>query len=294
MKELKITPKSKSQISKELRNKTILITGGAGSVGSELIKYLLNYPVKTIRVLDIDEHALFKLGRDVKNSKLRLLLGSILDKDRVNLAANSVDIIFHCAAIKNIEISEYNPIETIDINVNGTVNLIKAAINNAPLKFINISTDKAVEPSTLYGTTKQLSERLTTWAGSNFSTSKFATVRFGNIFETRGNVIEVWKGEMKNNLALSITDPLMKRYFFHIDEAISFILNCLSLIKGGEIFIPKMKLVKIKDLANKLSKKHKIIGLRQGEKFEEVLMSKSEKQGAIEKDDFWIIRPKKY
>ena len=291
---MRINPKSKSKISKEVRNKTILITGGAGSVGSELTKYLLNYPVKTIRVLDIDEHALFKLGREIKNSKLRLLLGSILDKDRVNMAANNVDIIFHCAAIKNIEISEYNPIETIDINVNGTVNLIKAAINNAPLKFINISTDKAAEPSTLYGTTKQLSERLTTWAGNNFSNSKFATVRFGNIFETRGNVIEVWKGEIKNNLALSITDPLMKRYFFHIDEAISFILNCLPLIKGGETFIPKMKLVKIKDLANRLSKKQKIIGIRQGEKFEEILMSKSEKERSIEKRDLWIILPEKH
>jgi len=294
IKKLKVTSKSKSKISKDLQNKTILITGGAGSVGSELIKYMINYPVKTIRVLDIDEHALFKLGREIKNSKLRLLLGSILDKDRVNMAANNVDIIFHCAAVKNIEISEYNPIETIDINVNGTVNLIKAAINNAPLKFINISTDKAVEPSTLYGTTKQLGERLTTWAGNNFSNSKFATVRFGNIFETRGNVIEVWKGEMKDNLALSITDPLMKRYFFHIDEAISFILNCLPLIKGGEIFIPKMKLVKIKDLANKLSKKQKIVGLRQGEKFEEILMSKSEKERAIEKRDLWIILPEKH
>lgn len=294
IKKLKVTSKSKSKISKDLQNKTILITGGAGSVGSELIKYMINYPVKTIRVLDIDEHALFKLGREIKNSKLRLLLGSILDKDRVNMAANNVDIIFHCAAVKNIEISEYNPIETIDINVNGTVNLIKAAINNAPLKFINISTDKAVEPSTLYGTTKQLGERLTTWAGNNFSNSKFATVRFGNIFETRGNVIEVWKGEMKDNLALSITDPLMKRYFFHIDEAISFILNCLPLIKGGEIFIPKMKLVKIKDLANKLSKKQKIVGIRQGEKFEEILMSKSEKERSIEKRDLWIILPEKH
>ncbi|RZD48705.1 MAG: hypothetical protein CXT78_00915 [Thaumarchaeota archaeon] len=289
----KKSKKSNSKFEKDLKNKTILITGGAGSVGTVLTKRILSYSVKSVRVLDIDEHALFKLGREVKNPKLRLLLGSILDKDRVNMAANNVDIIIHCAAIKNIEISEYNPIETINTNVNGTVNLIKAAINNAPIKFINISTDKAAEPSTLYGTTKQLSEKTITWAGNYISNAKFATVRLGNIFETRGNVMEVWRKEKKENLPLSITDPLMKRYFFHVDEAVSFILNCLPMIKAGEIFIPKMKLYKIKDLADKFSKKQKIIGLRQGEKFEEVLLSKSEKERAIEKSDLWIINPEK-
>ena len=144
------------QISKDLKNKTILVTGGAGSIGSHLVKKLLDYPVKSVRVLDIDEHALFRLNRDVNNSRFRPLLGNILDKDRVEMAGNDVDIIFHLAAIKNIEISEFNPIETIDANVIGTVNMIKMTMKNKPKKFLNISTEKYVASSTLYGATKLL------------------------------------------------------------------------------------------------------------------------------------------
>ena len=273
-----------------LRGKTILITGGAGSVGTQLTKKLLEYPVKAIRVLDIDEHALFRLGRLAQNSKLRLLLGSITDKDRVELAGNGVDYIIHLAAIKNIEISEYNPIETIDANINGIVNLIKMSMRHKPAKFLNISTDKAVEPSTLYGTTKLLGERLVSWAGMHIPITKFATVRFGNIFETRGNVLEIWNYEAGNKKALSITDPAMKRYFFHIDEAVDFILQCLPMADHGDIFVPKMKLYKMKEIASKLSQKHKIVGVRRGEKMEEKLLTSQEMKNAVEAKNFWIIK----
>lgn len=128
------TRKIQQNLVKELRNKTILITGGAGSIGSVLVKRLLEYPVRSIRVLDVDEYALFRLSRTITDSRLRLLLGSILDKDRVEMASNRADLIFHFAAIKNIEISEFNPIETIDTNINGTVNMIKAAMRNKPKK----------------------------------------------------------------------------------------------------------------------------------------------------------------
>ncbi len=282
---------SKIIISKELKNKTLLITGGAGSIASVLVKELLNYPIKSLRILDIDEHALFKLNRAIKDSRLRLLLGSILDKERIEMAGSNVDIIFHFAAIKNIEISEFNPIETVDTNINGTINVIKMLIRNKPEKFINISTDKASEPSTLYGTTKQIGEKLTSWAGFHNEVTKCSSVRFGNIIETRGNVFEVWDEESKNKQPLSITDPSMERYFFHANEAVDFILQCLPLVNIGEIFVPKMKLYKIKDMATKISKKHKITGLRQGEKLEEVLITKREKRRAIEKKDMWIIKP---
>ncbi len=278
------------KLKKELKNKTILITGGAGSVGSFLTKRFLEYPVKSVRVIDIDEHALFKLKRSTPSSKLRLLLGNILDKDRLKMAANGVDIVIHTAAVKNIEISEFNPLETINININGTVNLIKMAIENKPEKFLNISTDKAADPSTLYGTTKQLTERLTSWAGHHAPGTKFATVRFGNVFESRGNVFEVWNEEVKNKIPLSITDPTMKRYLFHIDEAVDFIFQCLLIMNKGEIFIPKMKLYKMKDIASKISKKQKIIGLRKGEKISEVLISENEKKYSVEKDSMWILK----
>ena len=282
--------KTKSIITNQLKNKTVLITGGAGSIGAALTKRILEFPVKTVRVLDIDEHALFQLNRYVDDPRLRLLLGSVLDKERVEMAGNNVDIIYHLAAVKNIEISEFNPIETIDTNINGTTNLIKMCMRNKPEKFFNISTDKASNPSTLYGTTKQLSERLTSWAGFHIGHTKFASIRLGNVIETRGNVFEIWNEELKNGKPLSITHPSMKRYFFHVDEAVDFILQCLSSAQVGEIFVPKMKEYKISQLAEKISKKHRIVGLRQGEKMEEVLISEEEKKIAEETDNMWIIR----
>jgi UDP-N-acetylglucosamine 4,6-dehydratase len=187
------------------------------------------------------------------------------------MAGNEVEIIFHLAAIKNIEISEFNPIETIDTNINGAVNIIKMCIKNKPKIFFNISTDKASNPSTLYGTTKQLSERLTSWAGISIDHTNFTSIRLGNVMETRGNVFEVWKEELKKGEPLSITHQSMKRYFIHVDEAVNFILQCLPIAKTGETLVPKMKEYKISQLANEISKKHKIIGLRQGEKMEETL-----------------------
>jgi UDP-N-acetylglucosamine 4,6-dehydratase len=277
-------------VTKELKNKTILITGGAGSIGSHLTKRILDYPVKAVRVLDLDEHALFRLGRDVTDKRLRPLLGNILDMERMELAGKNVDIVLHTAAIKNIEISEYNPIETINTNVNGTVNLVKMAMKNSPKKFLNISTDKAADSTTLYGTTKNLGEKLITWAGQYLSPTKFASTRFGNVIETRGNVFEIWNEEKNNKKPLSITHPSMERYFFTIDEAVEFCLDCLLHIKAGEIFIPKMKSYKIKDLANKVSKDHNTIGLRNGEKMSEILMTDEEKKRSIEKKKMWVIK----
>src|SRR5579864_1760077 len=196
---------NKKILIKELKDKTVLITGGAGSLGSALTKKILEYPVKSVRVLDIDEHALFRLSRSIKDKRLRLLLGSVLDKERIEMAGNQADIILHLAAIKNIEISEFNPIETIDTNVQGLINLLKMSIRNKPRKFLNISTDKAAQASTLYGTTKQIGERLISWAGVHMGQTKFASVRLGNIMETRGNVFEIWNEELKNNQPLSIT-----------------------------------------------------------------------------------------
>jgi FlaA1/EpsC-like NDP-sugar epimerase len=278
-----------SKLKKEFKNKVILVTGGSGSIGSAIVKELLNYQVKTIRVFDIDEYGLSKLKRTLKDKRLRFLLGNILDKDRIEMACSNVDIVIHTAAIKNIEISEFNPIETIDVNINGTVNLIKTCIKTKPKKFLNLSTDKAVFPTTLYGTTKQLSEKLTSWAGMHMDPIKFASVRLGNVMESRGNVFEIWGEQLKNNEKLSITVPNMKRYYFKINDAVEFILQCIPKINEGEIFVPKMKSYTIKELANKISKKQKIIGLRQGEKLEEILISNSEKKIAKELKDMWII-----
>ncbi len=283
--------KTKSDVlNKLLKNKTILITGGAGSICSVLVKKLLEYPIQSVRVLDIDEHALFRLNRTLKDKRIRLLLGSVLDKERVERAVQGADIVIHAAAVKNIEITEFNPIETIDINIQGTVNLIQMAIKNKPGIFLNISTDKAADPTTIYGATKQIGERLTSWAGHHhLNNTKFSTVRFANVMETRGNVFDVWENEVKKNQPLTLTDKKAERYFFKVSEAVNFVLKCLPQCKEGEIFVPKMKAYKIIDLANKYSKKHKLIGLRQGEKMIELLLTESEKETSKETKEMWTI-----
>ena len=280
----------KPQLTKLLKNKVILITGGAGSLGSAITTEILNYPIKSIRVFDNNEHSLFKLKRSINDRRVRFLLGSILDKDRIDFACSDVDIVIHTAALKNIEITEYNPMDTIDVNVNGFMNMIKSVIKNKPKIFINISTDKVAESSTLYGNTKQLGERLTNWAGPHILTTKFASVRLGNIIESRGNVFEVWDEQLENKQPLTITDPKMNRYFFHMNEAIEFILKCMTKVNRGEIFVPKMKLYNIKKLALKISKNLKVIGPRQGEKLEEILITEEEKRISQEKTDMWIIQ----
>ena len=277
-------------LTKELKNKTVLITGGAGSLGSALTAKLLEYPVHSVRVLDIDEYALFRLSRQINDSRLRMLLGNVIDNERIEIAGNGVDIVFHVAAIKNIEISEWNPIETIDTNINGTVNMIKMAVKNKLKKFVNISTDKAASPSTLYGTTKQIGERLTSWAGEHVSDTKFCSVRLGNIIESRGNVFEIWDEEKKQNKPLSLTSKNMRRFFFHMNETVNFILECLLLTNAGEIFIPKMNSCNMYELAKSISKKYKIIGIRQGEKLYEELITSDEKKIATEKKNMWILK----
>ena len=272
----------------ELKNKVILVTGGSGSIGSALVARLLKYPVKSVRVLDINEYELFNLKRLINNPKLRLFLGSIDDKDRVEIACNGVDIIFHLAAAKNIEITEYNPIETINTNINGIINLIQMTIKNKPKKFINVSTDKAANPTTLYGSTKQISEQLTSWATTK--DTKFASVRFGNVLDTRGGVFELWQNQVKENKPLSITDVAMERFFIEKEKAITYILKCMMLANDGEIFVPKLKSFKMIDLANAISKKHKIIGMRYGEKINEELLTEQEKRIAKETKEMWIIK----
>jgi UDP-N-acetylglucosamine 4,6-dehydratase/5-epimerase len=276
------------KLKKELKNKVILVTGGAGSIGSGLVEELLRYPVKSVRVLDNNENGLFHLKRLHNESRLRLFLGNVEDYSRVEIAGNDVDIIFHLAAAKNIEITEYNPIETINTNITGIINLIRMAIKNKPQKFINISTDKAANPTTLYGSTKQISEYLTSWATAE--KTKFATIRFGNVQETRGNVFEIWNEQAKNNKPLTITNPKMERFFIKKHDAVNWILKCFLLAKDGEIFVPKLKSFKILDLAKSISKKHKIIGLRYGEKISETLITEQEKRISKETKEMWIIK----
>ena len=266
----------------------ILITGGAGFIGSHLAEAYLNRGDHVYVIDDLSTGSI----RNIEHLKVRkefcYIIDSIMNKSVIAELIDDADIIFHLAAAKNIEITEYNPIETINTNINGIINLIKMTIKNKPEKFINLSTDKAANPTTLYGSTKQIAEQLTSWATANHT--KFASIRFGNVFETRGNVFELWEEEAKNNKPLSITSTKMERYYIEKDKAISWILKCFLLAKNGEIFVPKLKSFKMIDLANSISKKHKVIGSRYGEKIKETLITEQEKIIAKETKEMWIVK----
>ena len=295
---------------KIINNKTILVTGGTGTVGSEIIFSLLKYNFKTIRLLTNDENSIFEFQNklvkklhELKKSnlinKFRFLFGDIRELDRCKKAAEKVDILIHAAAMKHVSICEYNPDEAIKTNVRGTQNLIHAAIENKVSKFLHISTDKVVDASTILGQTKILAEKLV--LSSSLSSGnpkiKFSALRFGNVLGSRGSVVEKYNFLLKNKLPITVTDRLMTRYFMTKKMATNMILKSLKIMQGGEIFIlPSMGKLKISDLAIAMSKlyksKNKIIFKRSNyeEKIDEKLFTKSEKEFIIKKDGLYIIK----
>jgi len=285
-------------------NKTMLVTGGAGSIGSALVKKLLEYNVKTIRVLDINETGLFNLKQQLHSSSIRLLIGDIKDKARLMRAVEDVDIIFHSAALKHVPLCESNPFEAVQTNVLGTKNLIEAALQEEVENFITISTDKAVNPINVLGASKLLAERLTVSANLYRGKRKttFSCVRFGNVLNSQGSVLPVFREQLKNGGPLKVTDLGMTRFIMSMDNAVTLVLKAAQLSKGGEIFILKMAGLSIKDLAKAVIEeiapeyKHvpeeieiKLIGKRDGEKMYEELMNEDEAKIASETEDMFVL-----
>lgn len=264
-----------------------LITGGAGSLGTALIEQLLKLKsTTTIRVLDTNEHRLSLL----KDKRIRKLYGDIADKERVQKAMHKVDIVIHCAALKNIEITEYNTSELIKTNIIGTDNVIKSSVEANVKKLMFISSDKAVEPTTIYGASKLVGEHVAlNYNKTNFNT-RISVFRSGNFTESAGNVFEIWKNQWDKDEPLTITDIKCKRYFIKTSVAALTIIKAIELMLGGEIFIPDEHLMPEKpmsELINEFSEMYdphrllknypkKEIGLRQGEKLTEQLMTVGE------------------
>lgn len=293
-----------------ITSKTIFISGGVGSIGSQIVEHLLeNYSPKVIRIFDNSEEKLFyAMGKYHNDKRIRILLGDIRDKERINWALRGVNTVFHAAALKHVFINEYNPFEPVKTNVLGTQNIIEAALINNIDTFINISTDKAVNPTSVMGATKLLGERLTSSAKyfRGDLRTKFLSVRFGNVLNTSGSVIPIFIKQLKNNQPITITDKRMVRYFMTVGDAIKLILKAATISKGGEVFILKMSALKIIDLAeviiekfstiNRIKDKIEIqeIGKKVGEKINEELMSPIEAEQALELKDMYIIPPYQY
>ena len=288
------------------KNKKILVTGGVGSIGSQLVRNLLLADPTSIRIFDNNETGLFELEHELKTSKVRILIGDVRDKDRVHMAMDGIDIVFHASALKHVPLCEYNPFEAVKTNVIGTQNVLEAALQHQVEKVINISTDKAVNPSNVMGATKLLAERLTISANFYKGNKRtiFSSVRFGNVLNSRGSVIPLFKNQIREGKCVTITDNDMNRFFMDIPSAVKLILTAGKISKGSEIFILKMPALRIIDLAEVMIEHYapqfgfrpeeisiKTIGKRNGEKLYEDLMTDEEAERAFERDDMFIIVP---
>ncbi|MEK7179291.1 MAG: UDP-N-acetylglucosamine 4,6-dehydratase family protein, partial [Patescibacteria group bacterium] len=285
------------------KNKIILVTGGCGSIGSQIVKQLLSYEPKSVRIFERSESAHFRLNQEIKSDKIRNLVGDVCDAERVHYAMDGVDIVFHAAAMKHVPLCEYNPFEAVRTNILGTQNLIDAAQKHGVERFISISTDKAVNPTSTMGATKLLGEKIVANAAiSGGKKTKFCCVRFGNVLASSGSVIPVFEKQIKDGNSVTITSKEMTRFFMGVDDAVKLVLKAAHLADRGEIFILKMNALKIIELAEviveELAPRHgkdpkniqyEIIGLRPGEKLHEPLITGEEARYMTETDDMFIL-----
>ena len=236
-----------TKIKKSFSNKIILITGGTGSIGSEIVRQLIDFKPKQIRIYSRDETKHFFLEREVERIKspvdVRYFIGDIRDKERLDRAFKNVDIVFHAAALKHVPYCEYNPFEAVKTNIYGTQNLINVSIDHNIEKFIAISSDKAVYPNTIMGISKLMMERLIISSKPYVGLAKtiFCVVRFGNVLNSRGSVIPLWIDQIKKGGPVTVTDKKMKRYFMSTTDAVSLVFIAGSMMKGEEIFVLKME-----------------------------------------------------
>jgi UDP-N-acetylglucosamine 4,6-dehydratase/5-epimerase len=288
-------------------NKSILVTGGTGSIGREIVRRLLQLDPKVVRVLSNDENSLFALQQELKtNANVRFLVGDVRDKERLKKAVEGIDFIFHAAALKHVPLCEYNPFEAVKTNALGTQNLIEVALEQEVAKLITISTDKAVNPVNVMGATKLLAERLTISANYYKGARKtvFACVRFGNVLDSRGSVVPLFQEQIKKGGPLTLTDPDMTRFIMTLPGATALVLKAAEIARGGEIFIFKMAALRIGDLAEVMIEhfaplychdpgkiKIEITGRRAGERAREVLITEEEAENAYEVGEMLVVMP---
>lgn len=277
-----------------INGKNILITGGTGSFGNKITEILFkNFSPKKIIIFSRDEFKQSEMAKKFPEDKynIRFFIGDIRDRSRLDFAFQNVDIVFHAAALKQVPALEYNPFEAIKTNIIGTQNVIEASIFCGVSKVICISTDKCVNPANLYGSTKMCLEKLSV-AGNYMSggKTKISVLRYGNVFGSRGSVIPLFIDQAKQGF-ITITDETMTRFTITLECAISFVLNCASVMIGGEIFVPKLPVYNVLQIANIIGVNCEIknIGLRPGEKIHELMIGDSESHLTIDSDDKYVI-----
>jgi UDP-N-acetylglucosamine 4,6-dehydratase/5-epimerase len=279
---------------------TVMVTGGTGSFGRKFIETLLRFSrARRLIVLSRDEFKQFEMQQQFAQfdtSRLRFFIGDVRDADRLDLAAREVDFIIHSAALKQVPTAEYNPFECIRTNVNGAENVVRAALRNGVRKVIALSTDKAANPINLYGASKLASDKIFI-AANNLAGSlgtRFSVVRYGNVVGSRGSVIPFFKkliAERADNLP--ITDARMTRFWITLPQGVAFVITALAMMRGGEIFVPKIPSMHIADLARCMAPHLpvKIVGIRPGEKLHEVMITEDDSRQTLELEDRYVIEP---
>lgn len=282
-----------------LNNKSILITGGTGSFGHHFVDYVLHhYEPKKIIIYSRDEFKQFVMDNRYKEYRniLRYFIGDVRDESRLTMAMKDVDYVIHAAALKQVPVCEYNPNEAIKTNINGAMNVINASLRTEVKKVIALSTDKAVNPANLYGGTKLVSDKLfcaaNAYGGSNGT--KFAVVRYGNVAGSRGSVIPFFQNIIDNGGSeLPITDYRMTRFWISLEQGVELVIKALEESRGGETFISKIPSFKITDLAQAMLPGCKMpeIGIREGEKLHEVMVTREDSFHTYEYKEHFIVYP---
>ncbi len=284
---------------------TTLITGSCGTIGSALVEYLrTNKLAGKIICMDNNENNVFMQDQKyINDSSTQVLLGDVRDLDRLKHVMQQVDIVYHTAALKHVYINELSPMEAVSSNISGVSNIIAAAKDNKIKKVIFTSSDKAVNPTNVMGTTKLMGERLISAANlNNPGKTIFISTRFGNVLGSSGSVITVFKQQLQYGQDITLTDERMTRFVMSIEQAVELVVNSARIGKGGEVFVTKMPVISIKDLAEVMLKEHinnkstnkpkiKIIGSKPGEKLYEELMSEEEMNRSVELKNYFSVLP---
>jgi UDP-N-acetylglucosamine 4,6-dehydratase/5-epimerase len=281
-----------------LNNQTILVTGGTGSFGKNLIQTILSrFKPKKVIVYSRDELKQYEMQQkfpNVSGGAMRYFIGDVRDLPRLSRAMEGVDVVVHAAALKQVPAAEYNPFEAVKTNIIGGQNVIDAAIGAKVKKVVALSTDKAAAPINLYGATKLCSDKLFV-AANNYSGVHriiFSVVRYGNVMGSRGSVIPFFL-ERKETGVLPITDERMTRFNITLQNGVDFVLECLEKMWGGELFVPKIPSYKIFDVAKAIApdSKHEIIGIRPGEKLHEEMITENDSLNSVEFDKYYVVLP---
>ncbi len=282
-----------SDYAEMLQDKTVLITGGTGSFGKNFAKHLLdNYSLKKLIIFSRDELKQFELAKKLTDPRVRFFLGDVRDKQRLQRAFKEVDIVVHAAALKQVPALEYNPHEAIKTNVDGSQNVIDAAIDQGVEKVLLVSTDKAAQPVNLYGASKLCAEKLFVAGNAYSDRTRLSVVRYGNVVGSRGSIIE-WLLNNKDAEEVNITDPEMTRFWITLPQSFNLVLFALFNMTGGELFIPKVPSMKVLDVFSVCNPNARVcvIGIRPGEKLHEILLTSQEARRGYDIGDYFVTLP---